>query len=71
MWERESPTANDNDLISVFLKIICAPSSGRGRRAKRGGVGFRECGSTVSRGCVYRHRYICGEAATRALSPEP
>ena len=51
MWgERESLTANDNDLISVSLKIIRAPSSGRGRRAKRGGVGFPECGSTVSRG---------------------
>ena len=32
------------------LKIILAPSFGRGRRAKRGGVGFLECGSTVSRG---------------------
>ena len=51
MWgERESLTANDNDLISVSLKIIRAPSSGRGRRVKRGGVGFPECGSTVSRG---------------------
>ena len=50
MWEkRESLTANDNDVISVSLKIIRAPSSGRGRRAKRGGVGFPECGSTVSR----------------------
>ena len=50
MWgERESLTANDNDLISVSLKIIRAPSSGRGRRAKRDGVGFPECGSTVSR----------------------
>ena len=48
--KRESLTANDNDLISVSLKIIRAPSSGRGRRAKRGGVGFPECGSTVSRG---------------------
>ena len=48
--ERESLTANENDLISVSLKIIRAPSSGRGRRAKRGGVGFPECGSTVSRG---------------------
>ena len=47
MWgERESLTANDNDLISVSLKIIRAPSSGRGRRAKRDGVGFPECGST-------------------------
>ena len=51
MWgKRESLTANDNDLISVSLKIIRAPFSGRGRRAKRGGVGFPECGSTVSRG---------------------
>ena len=51
MWgKRESLTANDNDLISVSLKIIRAPSFGRGRRAKRGGVGFLECGSTVSRG---------------------
>ena len=50
VWKRESLTANDNDLISVSLKIIRAPSSGRGRRAKRGGVGFPECGSTVSRG---------------------
>ena len=48
--KRESLAANGNDLISVSLKIIRAPSSGRGRRAKRGGVGFRECGSTVSRG---------------------
>ena len=48
--KRESLTANDNDLISVSLKIVRAPSSGRGRRAKRGGVGFPECGSTVSRG---------------------
>ena len=88
MWGRESLTANDNDLISVSLKNIRAPSSGRGRRAKRGGVGFPECGSTVSRGqpppffpsfqrkegkkgCVYRHRYSCGEAATRTLNPEP
>ena len=50
VWKREPLTANDNDLISVSLKIIRAPSSGRGRRAKRGGVGFPECGSTVSRG---------------------
>ena len=94
MWGKREPlTANDNDLISVSLKIIRAPSSGRGRRAKRGGVGFPECGSTVSRGqppplrgtsfqrkegekrrCVYRHRYICGEAdAFSAISaaPEP
>ena len=90
MWGREFLTANDNDVISVSLKIILAPSSGRGRRAKRGGVGFPECGSTVTRGqppplrgtsfqrkegekrgCVYRHRYSCGEAATRALNPEP
>ncbi len=49
VWKRETLTANDNDLISVSLKIIRAPSSGRGRRAKRGGVGFPECGSTVSR----------------------
>ena len=48
--ERESLTANDNDLISVSLKIVRAPSSGRGRRAKRGGVGFPECESSVSRG---------------------
>ena len=47
---RESLTANGNDLIRVSLKNIRAPSSGRGRRAKRGGVGFRECGSTVTRG---------------------
>ena len=47
--KRESLTANDKVLISVSLKIIRAPSSGRGRRAKRGGVGFPECGSTVSR----------------------
>ena len=41
MWgKRESLTANDNDLISVSLKIIRAPSFGRGRRAKRGGVGI-------------------------------
>ena len=47
MWgERESLTANDDDLISVSLKIILAPSFGR--REKRS--------------CVYRHRYICGEA---------
>ena len=94
MWgKRETQTANDNDLISVSLKIIRAPSSGRGRRAKRGGVGFPECGSTVSRGqppplrgtsfqrkegekrgCVYRHRSICGEVgAFSAISatPEP
>ena len=50
VWKRETLTANDNDLISVSLKIIRAPSFGRGRRAKRGGVGFPECGSTVSRG---------------------
>ena len=50
MWERESLTANGNDLIRVSLKNIRAPSSGRGRRAKRGGVGFPECGSTVTRG---------------------
>ena len=50
MWEkRESLTANDNDVISTSLKIIRAPFSGRGRRAKRGGVSFPECGSTVSR----------------------
>ena len=37
MWGKCEPlTANDNDLISVSLKIIRAPSSGRGRRAKRG-----------------------------------
>ena len=48
--KRESLTANGKDLISVSLKIIRAPSSGRGRRAKRGGVGFLECGSTVTRG---------------------
>ena len=28
MGERESLTVNDKDLISVFLKIIRAPSSG-------------------------------------------
>lgn len=40
MWgKRESLTANDNDLISVSLKIIRAPSFGRGRRAKRVDVG--------------------------------
>ena len=50
MWGRESLTGSDNDLIRVSLKIIRAPSSGRGRRAKRGGVGFPEYGSTVSRG---------------------
>ena len=50
MWGRESLTANDNDWIRVSLKIIRAPSAGRGRRAKRGGVGFRESGSTVTRG---------------------
>ena len=33
---RESLTANGKDLISVSLKIFRAPSSGRGRRAKRG-----------------------------------
>ena len=94
MWrKREFLTANDNDLISVSLNIIRAPSSGRGRRAERGGVGFPECGSTVSRGqppplrgtsfqrkegekrgCVYRHRSICGEVgAFSAISatPEP
>ena len=48
--KRESLTANDNDWIRVSLKIIRAPSAGRGRRAKRGGVGFPECGRTVSRG---------------------
>ena len=91
--KHEPLTANDNDLISVSLKIIRAPSSGRGRRAKRGGVGFPECGSTVSRnqppplrgtsfqrkegekrGCMYRHRSICGEVgAFSAISatPEP
>ena len=91
--KRESLTANDKVLISASLKIIRAPSSGRGRRAKRGGVGFPECGSTVSRdqppllrgtsfqrkegekrGCVYRHRYICGEAdafSAISASPEP
>ena len=42
VWKRETLTANDNDLISVSLKIIRAPSYGRGRRAKRGGVGFPE-----------------------------
>ena len=50
VWKRESLTAKDNDLIRVSLKIIRAPSSGRGRRAKRGGVGFPESGSTVTRG---------------------
>ena len=50
MWERESLTANGNDLIRVSLKNIRAPSSVRGRRAKLGGVGFPECGSTVTRG---------------------
>ena len=50
MWGRESLTANDNDVISVSLKNIRVTSSGRGRRAKRGGVGFLECGSTVTRG---------------------
>ena len=68
--KRESLTANDNDVISASLKITRAPSSGRGRRVKRGGVGFPECGSTVTCG-VYRHRYSCGEAATRALNSEP
>ncbi len=72
MWgKRESLTANDNDLIRVSLKIIRAPSFGRGRRAKRGGVGFPECGSSVSRG-VYRHRSICGEVgAFSAISAAP
>ena len=38
MWGRESLTANDNDLISVSLNIILAPSSGRGQtsEARRG-----------------------------------
>ena len=41
MWgKRESLTANDKDLISVSLKIIRAPSSGRGRRAKRSEAGL-------------------------------
>ena len=31
------------------LRIILAPSSGRGRRAKRGGVGFPACETTASR----------------------
>ena len=44
--KRESLNANDNDLISVSLKIILAPSSGRGRRAKRGGVGIPVCENT-------------------------
>ena len=77
--KREPLTANGNDLIRASLKITHAPSSGRGRRAKRGGVGFPECGSTVTRGqppprrgCVYRHRYICGEAdAFSAISAAP
>ena len=57
MWEkRESLTANDNDVISASLKIIRAPSSGRGRRAKRGGVGFPKCGSTVSRDCTCQQK---------------
>ena len=30
-------------------KIILAPSSGRGRRAKRGGVGIPACENTASR----------------------
>ena len=30
VWKRETLTANDNDLISASLKIIRAPSSGRG-----------------------------------------
>ena len=94
MWgKRESLNANDNDLISVSLKIILAPSSGRGRRAKRGGVGIPACENIASRGqppplrgtsfqrkegekrgCVYRHRSICGEVgAFSAISatPEP
>ena len=51
MWgKRESLNANDNDLISVSLKIILAPSSGRGRRAKRGGVGIPACENIASRG---------------------
>ena len=54
--KRKTQTANDNDLISASLKIIRAPSSGRGRRAKRGGVGFFECGSTVSRGCTCQQK---------------
>ena len=50
MWgKRESLNANDNDLISVSLKIILAPSSGRGRRAKRGGVGIPACENIASR----------------------
>ena len=49
MWGRESLIANNNDLISASLKIIRAPSSGRGRRAKRGGVGIPACENTDSR----------------------
>ena len=36
-------------LNQCFLKIIRAPSSGRGRRAKRGGVGIPACENTASR----------------------
>ena len=66
---------------SAFPKKSFAPLPLEGAD-ERGGVGFPECGSTVSRGqppplrgtsfqrkegkmgCVYRHRYICGEVAT-------
>ena len=59
-------------------RIILAPSSGRGRRAKRGGVGIPACESTVSRANLRPFgappfkgrreksgmRNECGEAAT-------
>ncbi len=48
--EARVPDREWQRLNQCFLKIIRAPSSGRGRRAKRGGVGFPECGSTVTRG---------------------
>ena len=38
------------------LRLFGAPPS-KGRREKKG--------------CVYRHRYICGKAATRTLNLEP
>ena len=50
------------------LRIILAPSSGRGRRAKRGGVGIPACENAASRAnrCPFRAHSLLPASSFRA-----
>ncbi len=86
--KRKAKTANDNDLISVSLKSFAPlPLEGADERSEAGlaspnvGVPFHATNlrpfqrkEGEKRGCMYRHRSICGEVgAFSAISatPEP